>query len=170
MWNLTWVYAEKPFVPRGPDGSFDKDMIFPASQIVTHNDHHWIYYNGFRERHGIADRGPYGIGLATLKLDRFISLGAKGAEAGIILTKPFKLEGTRLQINGEGDNIRVEVLDKNSRITNTAKSGKLNALRWEPSWEVGRDLAVSKGEFIQLRFYLENAKLYAFKVIDPLPR
>ena len=76
----------------------------------------------------------------------------------------------RLQINGEGDNIRVEVLDKNSRITNTAKSGKLNALRWEPSWEVGRDLAVSKGEFIQLRFYLENAKLYAFKVIDPLPR
>ena len=40
MWDLTWVYVEKPFVPRGPDGSFDKDMIFSASQIVTHNDRH----------------------------------------------------------------------------------------------------------------------------------
>lgn len=87
------MYAEKPFVPRGPDGSFDKDMIFPASQIVTHNYRHWVYYNGFRERHGIPDRGPHGIGLATLKRDRFISLTASGAEPGTILTKPFRLEG-----------------------------------------------------------------------------
>ena len=78
MWDLTWVYAGKPLVERGPDGSFDKDMIFPASQIVTHEDTHWIYYNGYRERHGIADRGIHGIGLATLKLDRFIGLKAKG--------------------------------------------------------------------------------------------
>ena len=47
MWDLTWVYAEKPFVPRGPDGSFDKDMIFPASQIVTHNDRHWVFTTVF---------------------------------------------------------------------------------------------------------------------------
>ena len=90
------MYAEKSFVPRGPDGSFDKDMIFPASQIVTHNDRHWVYYNGFRERHGIPARGPHGIGLAALKRDRFISLTATGAEPGTILTKPFRLEGSRL--------------------------------------------------------------------------
>ena len=105
MGDLTWVYAEKPFVPRGPDGSFDKDMIFPASQIVTHNNRHWVYYNGFRERHGIPDRGPHGIGLATLKRDRFISLTATGAEPGTILTKPFRLEGSQLQVNGQGDSI-----------------------------------------------------------------
>ena len=121
MWDLNWVYAEKPFVPRGPDGSFDKDMIFPASQIVTHNDRHWVYYNGFRERHGIPDRGPHGIGLATLKRDRFISLTATGAEPRTILTKPFRLEGRRLQVNGQGDSIRVEVLDKTGRITHTAE-------------------------------------------------
>ena len=50
MWDLTWVYAGEPLIERGPDGSFDKAMIYPASQIVTHEDKHWIYYNGYRER------------------------------------------------------------------------------------------------------------------------
>tara|TARA_B100000519_G_scaffold82853_1_gene71538 strand:+ start:4242 stop:5651 length:1410 start_codon:yes stop_codon:yes gene_type:complete len=170
MWDLNWVYAEKPFVPRGPDGSFDKDMIFPASQIVTHNDRHWVYYNGFRERHGIPDRGPHGIGLATLKRDRFISLTATGAEPGTILTKPFRLEGSRLKVNGQGDSIRVEVLDKTGRITHTAESDKLDALRWEPRWQDDRDLSSAKGKIIQLRFHLKNARLYAFQVINPQPQ
>ena len=166
MWDLTWVYAQQSFIPRGPNGSFDKDMIFPASQIVTHNDRHWIYYNGFGERHGIADRGPHGIGLATLKLDRFISLSAKGADAGIILTKPFKLEGSRLQINVKGDNIYLEVIDENGRPIHVSMSEKIDALRWEPVWQNGNDLSLSKGKIIQLRFRLENAKLYAFQVIS----
>ncbi|MFH1741257.1 MAG: hypothetical protein ABIH23_19815, partial [bacterium] len=32
-WDLSWVYASKPIVPRGPDGSFDKDSIMHTSQI-----------------------------------------------------------------------------------------------------------------------------------------
>ncbi|MFV2067245.1 MAG: hypothetical protein ACC645_09720, partial [Pirellulales bacterium] len=37
-WDLDWVYAEEPLVPRGPDGSFDNDMVFPSSSIVTWQD------------------------------------------------------------------------------------------------------------------------------------
>ena len=172
MWDLTWVYASEPLIPRGPDGSFDKDMIFPASQIVTHSDRHWIYYNGFRERHGIADRGPHSIGLATLKLDRFISLSTKGTQFGSILTKPFQLAGSRLQVNGNGEHIQVEVLDQNAKIIpgHTAQSGKIDALRWEPDWANGRDLAALKGKLVRLRFQLRNAKLFAFQFINPRPR
>jgi len=166
MWDLTWVYAGKPFVPRGPNGSFDKDMIFPASQIVTHNDLHWVYYNGFRERHGIANRGPHGIGLAILKRDRFISLSAKGPKAGVVLTKPFKLEGDQLQINAEGKSICVEVLVKNGQTIYRTQSRKIDALRWEPAWGKGGNLAASVGNIVQLRFQLQNARLYAFQVID----
>jgi len=172
MWDLTWVYASEPLIPRGPDGSFDKDMIFPASQIVTHSDRHWIYYNGFRERHGIADRGPHSIGLATLKLDRFISLSTKGTQFGSILTKPFQLAGSRLQVNANGEHIRVEMLDENAKKIpgHTAQSGKIDALRWEPEWANGRDLAALKGKLVRLRFQLRNAKLFAFQFINPGPR
>ena len=172
MWDLTWVYASEPLIPRGPDGSFDKDMIFPASQIVTHSDRHWIYYNGFRERHGIADRGPHSIGLATLKLDRFISLSTKGTQFGSILTKPFQLAGSRLQVNANGEYIQVEVLDENAKTIpgHTAQSGQIDALRWEPNWANGRDLAALKGKLVRLRFQLRNAKLFAFQFINPRPR
>ena len=42
-WDLHWVYAGQPIVPRGPDGSWDKDFIVPASEIITHDDRHWLY-------------------------------------------------------------------------------------------------------------------------------
>jgi len=172
MWDLTWVYADKPLVPRGPDGSFDKDMVFPASQIITHNDKHWIYYNGYRERHGVADRGKPGIGLATLELDRFVSLEAKGDEWGTIITKPFKLTGSALQVNvnAEKGRVRVDVLDAAGRPI-PGFSGKdskvfkaVNELRLEPRWSESPDLARLKGKIVRLKFTLDNAKLYAFKV------
>ena len=63
------------------------------------------------------------------------------------MTKPFRLEGSRLQVNGQGDSIRVEVLDITSRITHTAESDKLDALRWEPRWEDDRDLGSAAKSF-----------------------
>ncbi|MBV59578.1 MAG: hypothetical protein CMO58_08300, partial [Verrucomicrobiales bacterium] len=119
MGDLTWVYAEKPFVPRGPDGSFDKDMIFPASQIDTHNDRHWVYYNGFRERHGIPDRGPHGIGLATLKRDRFISLTATGVGARDDFDQALKARGQ--PIKGQAVRVQPSQAEKN-RAAQAAKA------------------------------------------------
>ena len=157
-------------IPRGPDRSFDKDMIFPASQIVTRNDTHWIYYSGYRERHGIADRGKYGIGVATIKRDRFIALQAKGNLPGNLTTKPFQLEGTSLQVNVNADcgRIRVEVLDRDSNPI-PGFSGpsatwyeSTDQLRLEPRWQ--SDLASLKGKVVRLRLTLQNARLFAFQI------
>ena len=170
MWDLSWGYAEKPMIPRGPDRSFDKDMIFPASQIVTRNDTHWIYYSGYRARHGIADRGKYGIGVATIKRDRFIALQAKGNLPGNLTTKPFQLEGTSLQVNVNADcgRIRVEVLDRDSNPI-PGFSGpsatwyeSTDQLRLKPRWQ--SDLASLKGKVVRLRLTLQNARLFAFQI------
>ena len=40
------AYPRKPLIPRGPAGSFDKDCVRPPSNIVTHNDEHWIILSG----------------------------------------------------------------------------------------------------------------------------
>ena len=117
-WNFHWVYAGQPLVPRGPTGAWDKDMIFPTTQIITHQDKHWIYYGGNNERHGAAEKNVWferqgNIGLAWLRLDGFVALEA-GPQAGTVTTKPFALKGARLQLNVDARNagqLRVEVLD-----------------------------------------------------------
>ncbi len=168
-WDLQWVYAEQPLVPRGPNGSFDKDMVVQASNIVTWQDKHWIYYTGYRERHWYAPRKP-SIGLATLPLDRFVGLQAN-KETGSVTTKPFQLNGGRLLLNVEAQQgaVAVEVLDaKGSTIEGfTARQSRtrnVDALRLEPTWKSKRNLSELRGMTIQLRIYLQNATLFAFQI------
>ena len=168
--DKSWIYARKPLVPRGPAGAFDKDGIKPPSQIVTYKDEHWIYYGGMPERHYSRGR-DLKIGLAKLPLDRFICQKAED-KLGTITTKPFQLEGDTLQANVDAKKGRfyVEVLDADGKpipgfAVNEAKLfGDVDELRLEPQWNSHEDLSALKGETIRLKFYLYNAKLYAFQI------
>jgi hypothetical protein len=168
-WDFQWIYVGNPLVARGMDGGFDKDMIIPPSNIITHNDRHWIYYGGANERHG-APRRDYGIGGATLRLDGFICLEAKGDEPGTVVTKPFRLEGDRLHVNVSGEEVAVEVLNDRGipvpgfSAKDAGVSRDVDALRLEPSWKNGKRLSMLKGSVICLRFHLKNARLFAFHV------
>jgi len=176
-WNFHWIYAGKPLVPRGPARAWDKDMIFPTTQIVTHKDKHWIYYGGNNERHGAAEKDVWfvrqgSLGLAWLRLDGFVALAA-GDQGGAVITKPFKLEGGRLQLNvdakGEGS-VRVELLDSAGRPI-PEFSGKhaivsrgVDSIRLEPAWKKNANLSVLKGQTVRLKIHLEKARLYAFQI------
>jgi hypothetical protein len=176
-WNFHWIYAEQPFVPRGPASSWDKDMVFPTSQIITHKDKHWIYYGGNNERHGAAEKDVWfvrqgSIGLAWLRLDGFVSLVA-GQQEGSLITKPFKLEGRRLQLNvdaGDNGTIRVEILDAASQPIpgfsgDQAKSCRgVDELRLEPAWTDHSDLSALTGQTVRLKIHLEKARLCAFQI------
>ena len=177
-WDLRWVYAGRPIVPRGPNGAFDKDMVFPSSTIVTHDDKHWIYYGGGNERHGTADAKPpvwfeseRAIGLATLRLDGFVALRA-GAEPGTVLTRPFVLEGRTLEVNvdASGGEVWVEVLDAAGKImpgfaaVDATRHKRVDALRLKPTWKSRTDLSTLDGKVVRLKFHLRNASLYAFQI------
>jgi hypothetical protein len=168
--DKSWIHARKPFVPRGPAGSFDKDGIKPPAQIVTYNDEHWIYYSGMAERHYSIGR-HLNIGLAKLRLDGFICLEAKD-EAGTVVTKPFKLEGSGLEVNvdAQAGRIRVEILDENGAPI-PGFSGKdatdyqaVDNLRLKPAWKDNKDLSALTGKVVRIRFRMRNAKLYAFQI------
>ena len=173
-WNLDWIYAAKPLIPRGPDGSFDKDWVQPAINVVTFDDKHWIYYAGNRERHGVVvpdGRRRGAIGLATLPLDRFVCLEAKD-QPGVVETRPFKLEGNRLEVNvdaHEGD-ILVEVLDqagkpvKGYTRTEAKTHGRVDELRLPVTWNGSEKLDALVGSIVRLKFHLRHAKLYAFRI------
>ncbi|TFG49171.1 MAG: hypothetical protein E4H40_03405 [Candidatus Brocadiia bacterium] len=169
-WDLTWVYAGKPMVPRGPDGAWDKDIMVPASEIVTHADKHWLYYSGGNERHGMP-RPLAGIGVATLRLDGFVCLEATD-EPGTIVTKPFTFEGDKLRINVWGDEILVEVLNRKSEpipgfsAKEATEYKNMDELRLTPTWKNDSRLSTLKGRVIRLRFHLKNARLYSFQVLE----
>jgi hypothetical protein len=171
-WDLSWVYAGKPLVPRGESGAFDKDLIHPAASIVTWRDQHWLYYTGWPHGHM---RHPYlpAIGLATLPLDRFISLEPwKDSQPGWIITKPFKLEGTVLELNADvsSGSLAVEILDEDGNAiagfsrNESQPLEKVDGLRLRPQWKDQPDLSSFTGRTIRLKIILSRAKLYAFQI------
>jgi hypothetical protein len=172
--DRSWIYARKPLVQRGPDYSFDKAILEPSSEIITRGDEHYIYYTGLYSQHhspAAAKKESGKVGLATLPLDRFICQEAKN-KLGMIVTKPFKLEGDTLQINVDANQGRfyVEVLDSDDKpipgytVNELNYYGSVDALRLKPQWKNNKDLSSLKGKTIHLKFYLYNAKLYAFQI------
>jgi len=169
-WDLSWVYSGMPMVPRGGTGSFDKDMILPASQIVTWNDRHWIYYGSSNERHWCSQRRN-AIGLATLPIDRLVGLEAN-VVPGEMVTRPFKLEGEILEVNVDcrSGQFGVEVLDQwGVPLPGFGRHAQqpyrhLDELRLRARWKIEQDLRTLKGQTIRLRFHLSRATLYSFQV------
>ena len=166
----TAAYPRKTLVPRGGDGSFDKDCARPPMNIITRNDEHWIYYLATNERWG-ARKWDARLGLAKLRLDGFFFLEAK-EKPGMIVTRPFRLDGGKLEVNIDaGDGwVRVEVLDEAGKAIPGYSAGAarqhkdVDELRLAPQWKSRGDLSQLKGKTVKLRFTLQNAKLYAFDI------
>jgi len=76
-WDLHWILAGQPLVARGASGTFDKDAILPAAQVVTTGGKHVLYYSGADERHDVPARN-WGIGRATVQQDRLVCQAARG--------------------------------------------------------------------------------------------
>ena len=167
----TAVYPRKALIPRGAEGSYDKDCVRPPSNIITRNDEHWIYYLATNERWG-ARQWDARLALAKLRLDGFFYLEAR-EKPGTIVTRPFELKGDKLQVNVDASAglVRVELLDAQGHPVpsfsgDAAKTHRnVDHLKLEPEWRGQTSLSSLKGKVIRLRFHLENARLYSFRVL-----
>ena len=88
------------------------------------------------------------------------------------MTKPFKLEGDKLQLNVDAvaGSVKVELLDAAGKpipgfFGDAAKTYReYDNLRLEPQWKGQADLSALEGNEVRLRFHLTNARLYAFHI------
>ena len=166
-WDLRWVYSGQTMIRRGGEGDFDNDLLLAASSIVTYKDRHWIYYSAANERHGTPEvvfNRKSVIGLATLRLDGFISLTARN-KPGTLITTPFVLKGSQLELNIEapkGEAV-VELLDATRRPIRgyRAQLSRVDNVRESVSFQ--ESLSKLKDKAVRLRIQLRNASLYAFQ-------
>ncbi|MDE0199898.1 MAG: hypothetical protein OXK78_16950 [Caldilineaceae bacterium] len=170
--GLSWHRFEdrSPIIPRGEPGSFDAGCILcSADRPLIRGDEVWHYYTAVSTMHG----GPMppktiSIGLAKWRLDGFVSLDA-GHFGGVVETVPLQLSGEGLEVNvdaGDGS-LAVEVLSAAceplpgfTRVDCQAidTDGVRQTVRWSG------DARLPIGQPLRLRFHLQDAELYSFRI------
>ena len=128
----------RPWLQRGAPGSWNEFMVTVPSPPVALGDELWVYHGGSKNHHdwwfaggneardypeawrGVPevwdwDAVGYGLGLARLRRDGFVSLGANPVREGVLVTQPLLSWGDTLVVNaacrGHGS-LRAEMLDE----------------------------------------------------------
>ena len=166
----------QPFIPTGSPGSWDfGNNDSPGTGPVRAGNDLLFYYGGRPCTHSGKDhrgrkwKGKCGaIGLATLRLDGFVSADAD-ASGGWVLTKPLKLDGSNLYLNADakGGALKAEVLDTRLRPIEpftlaNARAIRSDAVRKKCWWKGAPELSALKRRTVRFRFHLTGASLYAF--------
>ena len=164
--NFVRVVDRVPFIPLGDVGQWDRfNQSLANNDPIAVGDELRFYYSGRTYRHGGyvgPDKGVSGgrIGCATIKRDRFVSVGAS-FDGGYILTRRMNLVGNTLHLNATSDygEIIVEVLADDDQLIARSKPVVADSLDIPIQWDKG-DLAGVKGP-IKVRITLKNALLFA---------
>ena len=163
-------------------GAFDHTQIYPVSAPVEKDGRLWLYYSGFTVPHNAPALDQYGrIGLATLRRDGFCLLDA--TSPGWALTRPFTWSGNRLRLNaatsgptpgapgGGSGRITVQIEDEQGRAIPGFAAGQCTPFRGDETdalvdWGGCSDLGGLMGRTVQLRFTIEDANFYSFRVCN----
>ena len=195
----TWNHLNKRqafLAPRG-EGAWDAYMANITSAPIEMGDELWVYYGGSSNHHDWWCTGAregvkapeatdmslvqYGLGLAKLRLDGYVSLDAGYERPGILITRCLISDGSNLQVNvcckKEGS-IAAEIVDVNDEVVPGFSRKECDVftgddVRHTFSWQGITDIPVfsteramypyaEKERFRKIRFYMQNAELYSF--------
>jgi hypothetical protein len=160
-----------------PYGEHKKDWDWGAvgachQPPIVVDDEIWIYYKGSTGRHWAKYHGDTypkkkGVGLATLRLDGFVSINAEND--GTMTTKAFVFVGDTLEVNANaaGGSITAEALDLEGKVIEGFSKEDCrpivsDGIRHRLAWKGSDDCHLIQARPIRLRFHMEKAKLYSF--------
>ncbi|MDD4871780.1 MAG: hypothetical protein PHR77_14580 [Kiritimatiellae bacterium] len=163
--HFTRVGDRAPFIPVGPQGSWDQyNNSIATSPPLEIGDELWFYYGGRSSPHspykiaGTVKRGC--IGLATIPRDRFVSLSA-GKQSGQILTRPLQLDGRVLHLNANASagRMTIEMVDAAGNVVARSKPITRDALDIPVEWETGGLETITAP--VTLRIQMQQVELFA---------
>jgi hypothetical protein len=158
-----------------PYGQFQKDwdwgQIYPFHPPLVVGDEIRFYYTGMNGRHWSTyhkDSRESGIGLATLRVDGFVSVEAENEAT--LTTRPLVFFGDTLTVNANaaGGLLAVEALDEEGKMIPGFSRAECtpitsDSVRHVVNWNKDPDCHLLQGRPLKLRFHLKGAKLYAFE-------
>ncbi len=177
------IGGRRPWIANGAPGSWNAGMVNAAAPVLYHGKL-WIYAGGTPLGHDKDSQGR--IGLYHLRPDGYVSLDG-GSEEGSLVTRKMVWLYDDLLINADasGGEIRVEVLPGERWPGHQGREFagfKEHYPSGLPGFErndcravtgdgidsvvqfAGGSLASLKGKYVQLRFYVRNARLYSWSV------
>jgi hypothetical protein len=164
--SVTWhrVNPGTPFLPRGPQGSYDSACIYgPAGPPIAQDGKLLIFYGGSDFPHKGWKRHCLPA-LARLRLDGFAGYEpAQTDVAAVIITQPMRATGEPLRVSADAQagSLRVGVLDAEDFGTALSVPVARDVTDGVVEWK-GKDFAALKGKPVRLKFELRGARLYAF--------
>ncbi len=183
--NFRRVQPGRPWLPHGEPGSWDQYMVNTYGGPVQVGDELYVYHGGAKNHHdwwivgaqeGLEvpeatdmDEVGYCLGLARMKTDRFISLGANAVRQGILVTRPFASPGGELVINAQcnpGGYVQAEVAGGNGEVIDGFEKDNClpftgDAIDHQVIWQNKRVLPEG---WLKVHFYISDAQLYTFQL------
>lgn len=182
------IQPGRPWLTTSGAPAWDRTMVNICSKPIEVGEDLYVYYGGAPNHHdwwqtgiteGLAvpeatDMGlvDYGLGLATMKRDRFVSLSSAEAREGVVVTPAINTTSPHLRINARtrpGGAVRVAVADGQNNIHSGFGKEQCavfvgDHVEHEMSWSGQVRLPASN--FKKLHFYLKDADLFSFQFHD----
>ena len=168
-----------PFLDIGPEGAFDRTLIFPTHNTpIRLGDQLLIFYTGGGSKTDAKKGIPMAIGLATIRLDRFAALASwRSSRPGRVVTRPVELTAPRLEVNVESfelSPIRVAISTPEGSMLPGYGFDECRAdyeaqrIYTPVRWQTKPDLSELRGKTIKLHFEIKGAALYSYRFV-PTP-
>lgn len=173
--GVRWQRQDDIFFDRNPQpGTWDRAMTWVGSAVPV-GDELFLYYGGYARGHKVEPTKERQIGLAKMKIDRFVSVEpsaqGRGARSGTLKTIPLRVAadtGATLAVNAaaSGGRVRVQVRGADGAVMpgftfDDCTPITSDGLKLPVQWKSGKPLP--KRRVIQLEFELTDAKLFAFE-------
>jgi hypothetical protein len=178
----------QPWLSPGPMGSWDQCMVTICSKPIVVADELFVFHGGSKSHHdwwqvGLAEgldvlesgnlgEVDYALGLAKMKVDRFVSLAANRVREGVLVTRPVATEGGHIVVNAkchEGGYLQAAVADGNGNVLQGYEKENCvtfsgDTVAHQLMWKE-KEVVPNRG-FIKLQFFMRNAELFSFQFVD----
>ena len=166
--TVRWQRWREPLIPRGERGAFDYGGVYCGYPVVSEDRIHFLY-TGHSTPHGEKTSTPQ-LGLATLRLDGFVSVEAEGFMEGSLTTRPHHWKASELRVNTQAARgaLRVQLQDE----TKTPLTGYTFAdcdpvsedtLDKRVTWQGKGDLSALHDQMVAVKFkFTPEVRLYSY--------
>lgn len=185
-WNWHHANPGRPWLSPMA-GSWDASMVNVSSPPIAVGEDLFVFHGGASNHHdwwitglreGLTvpeahslEEARYGLGLAKMRLDGYVSVDAGAVREGVLVTRALRTDSRKLVLNavcGKGGYTQVEVTDAEERVLDGCARAECDTFSGDGTkatitWKRRADIPHDGS--LRLRFFMRNASLYSFALV-----